>query len=144
MSLIRSFDATLGWSDCCWSTTDQVCCAAEGVVGWPVRFSNRHSHANADTTPEKAWTVSTDAAQQLLKACGCSQRPKKEAGTASRYCKSVLTHAEAVLAGLLGLITYFAGPPRFSAATSHEQNDAYMQEFDTAYAELEAMSLVQT
>ncbi|KAL0045352.1 hypothetical protein WJX82_004646 [Trebouxia sp. C0006] len=35
------------------------------------------------------------------------------------------------------------GPPRFSAATSHEQNDAYMQEFDTAYAELEAMSLAQ-
>ncbi|KAA6424182.1 MAG: hypothetical protein FRX49_06141 [Trebouxia sp. A1-2] len=35
------------------------------------------------------------------------------------------------------------GPPLFSAATSHEQNDAYMQEFDTAYAELEAMSLAQ-
>ncbi|DBA75204.1 TPA: hypothetical protein ACH3X1_010504 [Trebouxia sp. C0004] len=35
------------------------------------------------------------------------------------------------------------GPPRFSAATSHEHNDAYMQEFDTAYAELEAMSLAQ-
>lgn len=38
----------------------------------------------------------------------------------------------------------FAGSPRFSAATSHEQNDAYMQEFDTAYAELEAMSLANS
>jgi len=113
------------------------------VVCRPVRFSKRHSHANADTTPERAGTSRTDAAQQLLKACGCSQRPKKEASTASRYCKSVSTYAEAVWTGLLGLITYFAGPPRFSAATSHEQNDAYMQEFDTAYAELEAMSLAQ-
>ena len=85
----------------------------------------------------------TDAAQQLLEACVCSQRPKKEAGTTSRYCKSVPTCAEAVWTDLLDLITCFAGPPRFLAATSHEQNDAYMQEFDTAYAELEAMSLVQ-
>lgn len=30
---------------------------------------------------------------------------------------------------------------RFSAATSHEQNDAYMAEFDQAYDELEAISL---
>ena len=36
-----------------------------------------------------------------------------------------------------------AGVPRFSAATSHEQNDAYMQEFDNAYAELEALSLAR-
>lgn len=34
-----------------------------------------------------------------------------------------------------------AGVPRFSAATSHEQNDAYMQDFDNAYSELEALSL---
>ena len=33
------------------------------------------------------------------------------------------------------------GPPRFSAATSHEQNDVYMQDFDKAYAELEALSM---
>lgn len=36
-----------------------------------------------------------------------------------------------------------AGVPRFSAATSHEQNDAYMQDFDAAYAELEALSLAR-
>ena len=36
-----------------------------------------------------------------------------------------------------------AGVPRFSAATSHEQNDAYMQEFDTAFAELQALSLAR-
>lgn len=33
------------------------------------------------------------------------------------------------------------GPPPFSASTSHEQNDMYMQEFDKAYAELEALSI---
>lgn len=36
-----------------------------------------------------------------------------------------------------------AGVPRFSAATSHEQNDAYMQDFDAAYTELEALSLAR-
>ncbi|KAL3143401.1 hypothetical protein ABBQ38_002225 [Trebouxia sp. C0009 RCD-2024] len=35
------------------------------------------------------------------------------------------------------------GVPRFSAATSHEQNDAYMQDFDAAYTELEALSLAR-
>lgn len=30
---------------------------------------------------------------------------------------------------------------RFSAATSHEQNDAYMEDFGKAYEELEALSL---
>lgn len=41
------------------------------------------------------------------------------------------------------IISQTAGVQRFSAATSHEQNDAYMQEFDTAYAELEALSLAR-
>ena len=36
-----------------------------------------------------------------------------------------------------------AGVSGCSAATSHVQNDAYMQEFDTAYAELEALNLAR-
>ena len=48
---------------------------------------------------------------------------------------SILKH-ENVQLTQIALVT---GPARFSAATSHEQNDAYMQDFDKAYAELEAL-----
>ena len=47
----------------------------------------------------------------------------------------------AALYSCIHLCALAAGSDRFSAATSHEQNDVYMEKFDKAYAELEAMSV---